>query len=463
MQNPFSLNPLSRLGIGVQNAVRNAVGAAPFDTSALRIDIPDGRAASRIRGGVHALAKAVSYPFGYRLRTRWLPAGRGGRTSTRAADAILASLAVRYFDPALATEIVRPFFLNQTMEGMIPNAVSPMSISRHRAFPLLLLPVVQSHVIAPDPESLKYCYNRTLKFSDWMAVRKKRDDGFFYPTGAEDFQVFRSFAPGIRPGAGLEDTIHVGVNCVHIVLYRELSRAATLLDSPREARKFQARARKLSRLLLDLAWDPEKNDLFNVVDGKRAETPSPVAFLALPAEVVSRQQAAGLIERAAKNPRLSRPKEAGHMMLLLLLLNGMEKYGFRAEAGALAYESLRAITAGDAVRTAARDNSLLAAAALPLLLQHLLGYHPYHDRVVVAPGIPEAWKGRALRVSDGGRAVSLTLLEDGKVKCQIRMAGREAVETEIENHKFRNFMFDAPEAGHPPAASIDPPRARGYN
>ncbi|MFH1539693.1 MAG: hypothetical protein ABIH66_12115 [bacterium] len=449
MDIPFSLNPLSRLGIGVQNTVRKAVGDAPFDTSALRVDIPDGRAAARIREGVHALARAVSFPFGYRLRTRWAPAAKGGRTSTRSLDAILASLAVRYYNPALALDIVRPFFLNQTIEGMIPNAVSPMSISLHHASPLILMPVIQSHVIAPDPETLKYCYNRALKFSDWLAVRKKRDDGFFYPAGGEDLRAFRAFGPGLRPGAGLEDTIHVGMNCVQIILYRELSRAALLLESPREARKFRARARKLSRLLLDRAWDPERGDLFNVVGEKRADEPSPVGFLALPAEVVSRQQAKALMESALKNPRLPQPRDTGHAMMLFLLLAGMEKYGFRAEAGALAHEALKNIT-GTAAAEAPRDNFFIAAAALPLLLQHIVGYHPFRDRVVLAPALPEAWKGRAVTVRDRiiDRNVSLTLLEGNRVKCQLRAigcaAGRADVETEIENHKFRNFVFEEP-------------------
>ncbi|MEW5946774.1 MAG: hypothetical protein AB1742_11300 [bacterium] len=439
-------NPFSRLAIAVHNRMRRAVQGPPFDPNVFQIVTPDEEINRRLLEGLNHLSRMVCYPVGYRFRSRWVSSVEG-KTTANALETILASLTLRYFDPQLALDAVRCFFVNQSLEGVVPSAVSPMSASSVPSAPLLLLPALKCCETTGGRDDLAFFYNRSVRFSDWLSVHKKREDGLFHPGGREDLaEGFTLFPPAAAPsGAALENHVSAALNFIMVYHFRMMSLAARRTGSPRDGRKFEARARKLAKAVVDACWDDARRDFFDVTDGTRAAVSSPAALLALPGEVVDRKKAeiltAKLETLAAYNP--STPSR---MLSLYLLLEGLGKYGFHAAASNAASNALKNVVR---CPKSAR-NLFLAAASLPILLENVIGFYKYHDRYVIKPGIPDQWKERRIGIVDRAarRAVYLVLRETGAVECRILREGAVEHEAEIRNFSFRNFVFSDRAAGN---------------
>ncbi|MEW6200852.1 MAG: hypothetical protein AB1546_02680 [bacterium] len=431
-------NPVARAGIFVNNLTRRGISTPVFNPKRSEIIIPDEKIQRRIIEGLAFLASTISFPIGYRFRHRWCPSAHN-RTSASAAESILNALTIMYFSPETALEIIRNFFVNQSLEGCLPRYLSPMSSSPHPAVPLLLLPVLIHQNIEPDNEKLDEFYNRAIRFSDYLAVHRKREDGLFHPRAAADLQTDFILIKPVHEteNASPEKFTSVALNCLMAHQFRLLSKAARCLSYPREERKFEVRAKKLGSLIAERCWIETQKNFFDLIDGKHAAAPSPAAALTLTAEAASKEQAKTIAEQLKNNRQLLQPANHTDLLALYLTLEGLVKYGLHAAAGDAALQCLKHI----AVLPRTQENLLLAAASFPVLMEYIIGFHPFRDRCVISPHLPDEWKNQKIEVSNLAQRISLavTLLEAGKVKCEVVRG--ERMEAEINNFHFMNFIY----------------------
>jgi hypothetical protein len=154
----------------------------------------------------------------------------------------------------------------------------------------------------------------------------------------------------------------VDTSCQMVLFARNLAAMAELLGKAAQARAFTAEADELSRTINELMWDPAQHFYFDLtLDGQRAPVKTVAAFWALLGRVASREQAACLVAELRNPKTFARPNrtptlaanEPGYdptggywrgavwTPTTMMVIRGLELYGYSEEARAIALSNLQ--------------------------------------------------------------------------------------------------------------------------
>lgn len=153
----------------------------------------------------------------------------------------------------------------------------------------------------------------------------------------------------------------VDTSCQMALFARDLATMAALLGRPAEAQAFTREADALSATINRLMWDPAQQFYFDLtLDGRRAPVKTVAAFWALLGRVASADQAAALVAQLRNPKTFGRPlrvptvaaDEPGYdpaggywrgsvwPPTTMMVLRGLERYGYAAEARLIALNNL---------------------------------------------------------------------------------------------------------------------------
>jgi hypothetical protein len=153
----------------------------------------------------------------------------------------------------------------------------------------------------------------------------------------------------------------VDISSEMVLFASQLAEIAHILDNTGESRRFALDAQKLTRIVNDKMWDPQRHFYYDLtLEGKRAPVKTIAAFWTLLARVASPIQARALA-RELENPKTFKrmhrvptlaADEAGYdpaggywrgsvwAPTVTMVIRGLENFGFRALARDIAFEHL---------------------------------------------------------------------------------------------------------------------------
>lgn len=157
----------------------------------------------------------------------------------------------------------------------------------------------------------------------------------------------------------------VDTSCQMVLFARDLARMADLLGRRQEAREYNREAEKLSATINRLMWDPGRQFYFDLsLDGKRVPVKTVAAFWALVGRVASPEQVVDLVAELDNPKTFDRPlrvptlaaDEPGYdpaggywrgavwAPTTMMVLRGLQAYGYDDEARAIALNNLQVMS-----------------------------------------------------------------------------------------------------------------------
>ncbi|GAG20841.1 unnamed protein product, partial [marine sediment metagenome] len=231
--------------------------------------------------------------------TRWLQSTKSANSAS-ATESALAALFLSWFDPELASDIIRPFFDNQSDEGIIPQMIRPVTTSRFPATPFLPEAVYHLSRLTETP-GLPALLEKMQKFSDWLILHKKEDDGLYVHGDpkwfAADAYLYQTRQASPISRSATYDVRSVALNSMLIYQMRFISRLARSLKLDREADKFEETAKQLSDNMANILWDEESGFFYDRIGGRLQRSVLLAGFMPLAAEIPTRAQAARMLEQ----------------------------------------------------------------------------------------------------------------------------------------------------------------------
>lgn len=447
-------------GMWLSNRAWRLAGRGAPGEPGLRVWLPDAALSQLVAGTLRDVADHVSFPLGYRMRGRWLRSSKNASAAS-STETTFGSLLLRHWDPPLARDVLRVFFLNRSIEGRMPLTVRAFSTSNIPAYPFILTAVYKYHEITGDTEGTRELFLKYLKYSDWLVINHKGEGGLYYHNSEDwfrhDFMTRELIAAEPRMASRWSEAACVGLNAAMAYQYRLMSRAAMAAGEQRDARKLDNHAKKLTNFFNEKFWNEESGFYCDALGGELLAHVTPAGFLALAAEAPVRTRAERMIERlpALRDELLQsligNPKNA---VLLYLMGEGLLKYGRAREASELAL----ALATHAAAMSPAPDNYLTRIVAVHALIEHVIGYISLGPlRLALAPRLPDAWAGRPLKIENDlhANAIECEVNAQGRVVVRIAHAGIKKPEQVVENYHFHNV--DLSHVATTPPVEIKPP------
>ncbi len=156
----------------------------------------------------------------------------------------------------------------------------------------------------------------------------------------------------------------VDTSCQMVLFARNLATIADLLGKAAEAQAFTREADELGATINQLMWDPDRKFYFDLtLDGRRAPVKTVAAFWALIGRVASRDQARALVAELRNRKTFNRPMRVPTLAAdeadydpaggywrgsvwaptTMMVLRGLENYGYEDEAREIALNNLEMI------------------------------------------------------------------------------------------------------------------------
>jgi len=428
-------------GISLANRAWKITGKKACRPVTLRVSLPDEKLTAMVEKTLSELAGRIAFPFGHRLRTRWMQSSRDLSASS-STETAFASMLLRHWDPELSLELLKLYFLNRSIEGKMPVAINPLTVSDFPAYPFVLLALCKYHDITGDTAGTRELFRKYLKFADWLVIYHKAEGGLYLHRDESwfrhDFLVRPLLGADPAAAANWQEVQSAGLNAAITLQYRLLSRAAFSSEETRDGRKLDNHAKKLTTILNETFWNEEKKFYMDRVSGNFAGAPGPSGFLALAAEAPIRSQAAAMIEKLPEvSTDLLTALNTYHKnsVFLYFMIDGLLKYGFNQQAAELAEKFIAAAES----HPATQENLFQRIVAVNSLMDHTLGYFNHGSRLVFAPKLPESWKGAPCRIEDNmrGLRIEFMLQDDGNVVYTVVHRGG-TLDVTVKNHGFKN-------------------------
>ena len=429
--------------LSAANMLRKTFTGKWLDRDKFNIETPESALNSLFDTTYSEIEKRISMPFGMKLlKERWLQSS-ADHSAASAAETCAASSLISILDFNLAVEIVRPFFHNQSDEGNIPLFVYPMSTSRFPAVFFVAEAVFQLSR-ATTISDLRAMSERLQKFSSWMALHKREEDGLYSHADARWISIDPFLEP-LRAAIGgrkipTYDFRSIALNSLalqEITLFEGISRK---LGDIAEAEKRAEQASRLREIIATACWDEEAGCFFDLIRGERRLVITPASFLPLLAEIPTMAQANRMM---AYLPDIFKQidfieQAPGLAHIFELATQGLLKYKKTKEAGELALAVAR--------KAASLDSSPkyfpARLAGTSALIRHVLGFHKFSDRHVVYPKLPSEWAGHNIKIHDADKNRTIFMNMTGAmIDCNVIAPAGETLSAEIENHTFRNIPF----------------------
>lgn len=424
------------------NRVRRTLGSKWIDPGRFGMETPDRELNEAFISLENEIERRLSAPFGLRLlRNRWLQSSKSAGTAS-ATESAFAARFIALFDPDLALEILRPFFNNQSPEGIVPLTVDSISASRlpstHYLVETVLLLAGSSDI--PDLPEL---FEKMQKFADWLLLYKKDQDGLYIHgdmkwSATDPFQYqLREILPDYS--RSIFDMRSVSLNSSIACMFHSLSRLAKSLNKDRDAGRYEEMAVQLGDNVTKLLWDEEAGFYYDRIGDQPRRSLTLAGFMTLAAEIPTKAQAARMLTRLPDAREMLKLVKYSSSLAPVFdtVIEGLINYGYARDAAALAMDCVRFTLSLDNIP----KYFLSRVISMLLLIEKIVGYNRFRDRYVVFPKIPDVWADGMLRIRNTRTMHNfhLTLRKEGKVDCRIISPGGLALDTRLENYTFRNI------------------------
>lgn len=275
-------------------------------------------------------------------------------------DTAFISQAWRPWDPATADEINQTVLDHQAPDGRLLHFASPFSKSEYTQPPVLAWAVWENYRLSRDKEFLVGAYDTLKKYNAWLYQNRRLNNGLFfwahpYESGIDNSPRFGSS----NEGDYREMTTLAAVDLCSYMVKQNLAllAMATELGKADEAAGFGQKALELRDAINDLLWDEETGLYYDldVTEGKQVRIKTIASLFPLMAGIPDEGRAARMRDHVMNPAEFNTPFPLPSVALddpafekdcwrgpvwintAYMVIVGMEKYGFRAEAAELAF------------------------------------------------------------------------------------------------------------------------------
>lgn len=257
--------------------------------------IPEKEGQPNSWGKLRALAPALSHYVGH---WNW--------------DSAFHSLAIQYWDPALAREQAKILFDVQHENGCLTNVIFPngASLDNRSQPPVWYWAYEELDRIDPDDTSLAYAYEVLTKHEGFWTKRRMSNGLFRYDCDDEKQALFVKYESGWdtspRWDTYLPDVLWpIDLNCYMVLAYRSLTYMATRLNKSEDILRWQEAERELTERINERLWHEELSMYSDTIieNGRATGVETPASFMPLFVGIASKEQAEAMMRFATNEEK----------------------------------------------------------------------------------------------------------------------------------------------------------------
>ncbi|HSI82464.1 MAG: amylo-alpha-1,6-glucosidase [Candidatus Methylacidiphilales bacterium] len=291
------------------------------------------------------------------IKHRWTTPDRWPHKDMWLWDSAFHAIGWRHIDPVLAREFINAVFDTQCADGFIAHRMSPRgAVSEFTQAPVLADAVSRVHAFAPDPEWVRDLLPRLEAYLQWDMANRDKDGAGLVEWFIEDDPVCRSGESGMDNSPRFDSARPLDAVDFNAFLAREcevMAGFAEALGMREKAAHWCAHYTRLCALINERLWCEKAGFYFDFDPSINARTAavSSAGFMPLICGAASQEQAIRLAAHLT-DPQMfgtefpvasiarkdtehySKDMWRGPVWVNInwLLIQGLERYGLRAEA-----------------------------------------------------------------------------------------------------------------------------------
>ncbi|HOO55648.1 MAG TPA: trehalase family glycosidase [bacterium] len=431
------------ISLSALNGIKRKLSGKWLKEESFDINLPDEKINSSLKSLFNELDSRVSLPVSMKhSKDRWLRAS-ANESSASSTESAFASRIIAPFDSDLATEILKPFFHNQSDEGNIPSIINIATTSSIPTTPFIIESVSALHRFSALPD-IQEVFERIQKYFDWLVLHKKESDGLYIRANtrwfnSDDFiNELRRESPKLK--SKMMDVRSVALNSMMAMQLLWAADIAAITGREKEARKFQDMHSMLRTAMIEHLWSDNEQFFYDSIRGEIQPGSLIGGFSSLGAMIPSKDQAGMMMRKKEilkeKLPLIS--NFPGLSTGIYSTVNGMIKYGYHREAADLAWEF---ITFANTLPHTSKHFITRLVSGL-LVMNVIIGFRDFGDRQIINPGFPDQWKNKTARIHREKEGYSIFVAMDNDDNITVRVITSSGIyhETEIKNLGFTTLI-----------------------
>ncbi len=279
-------------------------------------------------------------------------------------DSVFHAIGLRHLDIGLARQAILALFDTQKPDGMIAHMMNPSSASNLTQPPVIALGVQLLHETAPSPELIAELYPKLKKYLEWDLANRDTDGAGLCEWMVEGDVNCRCGESGLDNSSRFDCATRLDATDFNAYLAQEceiMAGFAKISGNDSDVALWQGRHEKLCRLINERLWSEEQGFYFdyNLRDRALSGIYAVSGFLPLICGAPSKAQAAKLVAHLTNPDTFGTPFRVpsvakchhdvyskdmwrGPVWISTnwLIIRGLKRYGFLAEAAALAAETM---------------------------------------------------------------------------------------------------------------------------
>ena len=301
------------------------------------------------------------------IKHRWTTPDRWPHRRMWLWDTVFHAIGLRHVDIKLARETISSVLECARPDGFIPLAASPHGIESMTQPPVLALGVKLLQETAPDREWLEHCYPYLSGYVGWDLKHRDTDGAGLLEWHIEEYDDCRSGESGMDNSPRFDSATQLDAPDFNGFIASEceiLAEFAQELGRMEESMYWKKQHVRINRLINSRLWDDGKEFYldYDVTINRKSPVMALSGFIPLISGAPSPEQAAMLV-RHLKNPStfgtpLAVPSVANccaehyskdmwrgpvWININYLIIRGLRRYGYKAEAQALMDKTMREI------------------------------------------------------------------------------------------------------------------------
>ncbi|OGV36773.1 MAG: hypothetical protein A2X48_16855 [Lentisphaerae bacterium GWF2_49_21] len=282
-------------------------------------------------------------------------------------DSVFHAIGFRHFDIRLAREAILAIFDTQKKDGMICHMMNPSSSSNVTQPPVIALGVKLLNDSHPSPKWIKSLYPKLKKYIEWDLANRDTDGAGLCEWFIEGNVNCRCGESGMDNSSRFDCAAPLDATDFNAYLAMEceiLAEFAKICGKGKDVGLWKKRHANICRLINERLWSEKKGFYFdyNLNDKKLSDIYAVSGFMPLICGAASKQQAEKLVAHM-RNPRTfgtpfripsvakcngkeySKDMWRGPTWISTnwLIILGLKRYGYIAEAKRLADETMKEI------------------------------------------------------------------------------------------------------------------------
>lgn len=396
------------------------------------------------------------------------------------------------WDTAFISQVWKPWDVKVAQEvnqavidhadgGRLPHFANRSSKSDYTQPPVMIWSVWENYLWSGDRDHLARVYPTLKDYNRWYYKNRRLDCGLFYWIHSYESGIDNSPRFSSRDEKIKKDLTHLAAIDLNSYLVRQneaLALMARELGLAKEAAEFEMKAKELKALINEMMWDEDTGYYYDLdtTTGSLQKYRTIASLFVLFAGVPSQERAEiirakvmdpyqfntpfPLPSTALDDPTFEKDCWRGPVWIntAYLVIVGMERYGFREDAGELAFKLADGIyrTYADThkfvefydperfdFKELSRKKGNLfklfqngnkpkpqfvgwTGLANTLVIEHLVGVTKERGKIKVAPNFPEMARGLGGRLAmpAEGLDIEFSVLPDGAVRLSIETPDR---------------------------------------